>query len=198
MRQLKIETGDHAKLQAAVVKLVIQHVAAAAAIVGNKVFVIAGYADALHVVRRTEANQGSLPFEKGKGRLLLDCLQHRAIGPLLTRHGAGFHMAEYTVDTHRTEQVRRSHLLIDALVQLRFGDRAIEVLGNAGLEKGDHGKGGFLIMAGRPSAAVGAQLMNFIIKGDQFAVKVVEGAQAKVAVPEQVGNGHFPFVDAAD
>ncbi len=155
MRQLKIETGDDAELQAAMIELVIQHVAAAAAVVGNEVFVIAGHADALHVIGRAEADQRAAPLMEREGRLLFYRFQHWAVRPFLTRHGTGFHVAELAVDPHRAKQVRRGDLLVDALVQLRLGDWPVELLADAGLEKGDDGEGVFCCRpAGRalPSA----------------------------------------------
>lgn len=192
MRQLKIETGDDAELQAAMIELVIQHVAAAAAVVGNEVFVIAGHADALHVIGRAEADQRAAPLMEREGRLLFYRFQHWAVRPFLTRHGTGFHVAELAVDPHRAKQVRRGDLLVDALVQLRLGDWPVELLADAGLEKGDDGEGGFLLQAGRPGAAVGAQLVYFLIESDQFAVQMIEGTKAEITVLEQLGNGGLP------
>ncbi|MNT91631.1 hypothetical protein D3C72_2327640 [compost metagenome] len=72
------------------------------------------------------------------------------------------------------------------------------MLGDAGLEKGDDGKWGFLLQTGRSCATVGTQLVYFLVEGDQFTVQVVESPQAKIAVPEQLGNGDLPFVNTAD
>lgn len=192
MRQLKIETGDNAELQAAMIELVIQHVAAAAAVVGNEVFVIASHADALHVIGRAEADQRAAPLMEREGRLLFYRFQHWAVRPFLTRYGASFDMAELTIDPHRAEQVRRGDLFIDALVQLRLGDRPIELLADAGLEKGDDGERGFLLQTGRAGAAVGAQLVYFLIERDQFAIQMIEGAEAEIAVFQQFGDGGLP------
>lgn len=40
--------------------------------------------------------------------------------------------------------------------------------------------------------------MYFLIEGDQFAVQVIEGAKAEIAVLEQLGNGGLPLVNPVD
>ncbi|MNI74979.1 hypothetical protein D3C73_1310970 [compost metagenome] len=156
----------------------------AVAVFGDKMLVITGHANALHIVRRAKTDQRALAMMEGKGGLFFNRLQHWAIGAFLTGHSPGFHVAELAVDAHRTEQIRRSHLFINALVQLCLGDWTIEMLGDAGLEKSDDGKWGFLLQTGRPRATVGTQLVYFLVEGDQFTVQVVESPQAKIAVPE--------------
>ena len=54
------------------------------------------------------------------------------------------------------------------------------------------------MQAGRPGATVGAQLVYFPIESDQFTVQMIEGAEAEVAVFEQLGNGGFALVDPVD
>ncbi|MNO00976.1 hypothetical protein D3C81_2209980 [compost metagenome] len=68
-------------------------------------FVITGHANALHIVRRAETDQGALAVMKGKGWLLLYRFQHRAIGAFLAGYGAGFHVAEFAVNAYRAEQI---------------------------------------------------------------------------------------------
>lgn len=48
------------------------------------------------------------------------------------------------------------------------------------------------MQAGRPGAAVGAQLVYFLIESDQFAVQMIEGTKAEITVLEQLGNGGLP------
>ncbi len=54
------------------------------------------------------------------------------------------------------------------------------------------------MQAGRPGAAVGAQLVYFLIESDQFAVQMIEGTKAEITVLEQLGNGGLPLVNPVD
>lgn len=40
--------------------------------------------------------------------------------------------------------------------------------------------------------------MYFLIESDQFAVQMIEGTKAEIAVLEQLGNGGLPLVNPVD
>lgn len=54
----------------------------------------------------------------------------------------------------------------------------------------NHGEGGAHVIAGEPSAAVRAQLVEIAVEGNQFAVESIERADPEISVAAQVGHRH--------
>jgi len=73
-------------------------VTAAFAVIGNKMLVIPGDVDPLHMLRGTEADQYPFALVKAEHRLIVEDVGHRPVRRRLARHGAGMGMAEMAVD----------------------------------------------------------------------------------------------------
>jgi hypothetical protein len=83
-------------------------------------------------------------------------------------------------------------LLVDHLVDLLTADRRIEGFAILRLEPGHHRKRRFLLWLRGAGATVGAQLVHLAAKGNQFAVQLVKGAQTKITLRQQIGDGGVP------
>ncbi len=106
-------------------------------------------------------------------------------------------MAEMAVDAQGAEQVVRGDLLVDHLVQLLAAHRMVKGFPVLRLEPGHHRERRFLLRLGFARAAVGAQLIDLTAEGDQLPVQLIKGAEAEIAVFQQVGDGGAAFVNPA-
>ena len=88
-------------------------------------------------------------------------------------------------------------MLVDHVVDLLTADRRIKGFAVLRLEPGHHRERRFLLWLRGACAAVGAQLVHLAAEGNHFAVQLVEGAQTKITVCQQIGDGGVPLVDAA-
>ncbi len=127
--------------------------------------------------------------------MLFDGFQHGAIGGLLARHGAHLGRLKLAVEAQGDKDVVGSHQPIHPLVDLVTAEGMIEATLQTGAKMGHHREGGLLIGAGGPGRAIGAQLVDLALEGDQLAIEVVKGTETKVAVAQQLAHGGLPFVD---
>ncbi len=195
--QVDHQLVNFAEGQHPMVELVIQQVTAAFAVIGNKVLVIPGDVDPLHMLRGPEADQHPFALVKAEHRLIVEDVGHRPVRRRLARHGAGMGMAEMAVDAQGAEQVVRGDLLVDHLVQLLAAHRMVKGFPVLRLEPGHHRERRFLLRLGFARAAVGAQLIDLTAEGDQLPVQLIKGAEAEIAVFQQVGDGGAAFVNPA-
>ena len=195
--QVDHQLVNFAEGQHPVIELVIQQVTAAFAVIGNKVLVIPGDVDPLHMLRGTEADQHPFALVKAEHRLIVEDVGHRPVRRRLARHGAGMGMAEMAVDAQGAEQVVRGNLLVNNVVQLLAAHRMVESFPVLRLEPGHHRERRFLLRLGFARAAVGAQLIDLTAEGDQLPVQLIKGAEAEIAVFQQVGDGGAAFVNPA-
>ena len=179
------------------VELIIEQMAAALAVIGDEVFVVAGHVNALHMLRRSEPNQDPLALVEAKNRLVVEYVGHRPVGRRLARYRAGMGVAKMAVNTQGAEQIVRRDLLVDDVVQLFAADRFIERFAILRLKPGHHRERRTLFHTGFAGAAVGAQLVNFAAKRDQLAVQFIKGPEAEITVGEQIGDGRITFINAA-
>ena len=88
-------------------------------------------------------------------------------------------------------------MLVDHLVQLLAAHRMVKGFPVLRLEPGHHRERRFLLRLGFARAAVGAQLIDLTAEGDQLPVQLIKGAEAEIAVFQQVGDGGAAFVNPA-
>ncbi len=113
----------------------------------------------------------------------------------MTRHGTDLGRFKLAVEAQGDEDVVGAHQPIHPLVDLVTAQGVIEATLQTGAKMGHHRKGGLLIGAGGTGRAIGAQLVDLPLEGDQLTIEVIEGAEAKVAVAQQLAHGGLPFVD---
>ena len=171
--------------------------AAALAVIGDEVFVVAGNVNALHMLRRAKPHQYPFALVEAENGLVVEHVGHRPVGRRLARYGAGMGVAKMAVDTQGAEQIIGGDLPVDNVVQLFAADRFIKRFAVLRLKPGHHREGRTLLHAGFAGAAVGAQLVNLAAKRDQLAVQFIKGAQAEIAVGEQIGDGGIALINAA-
>ena len=106
--------------------------------------------------------------------------------------------AEITGDAHSDDQVRARQRLVDTRFELGAVDRRGHVECAVGTEPGDNGERATLLRIGDACTAVAAQLIADPIDHQHFAVEAIEGAQAKVTVPQQLPDGDVAVVDAVE
>lgn len=177
---------NFAEGQYPMVELVVQQVAAALAVIGNEVFVIAGDVNSLHMLRGTKTDQYAVTLVKAENRLIVEHVGHRPVGRRLTRHGAGMGVAEMTIDSQRAEQIVGRNLLVNNLMQLLAADRMVKGFTVLRLKPGHHRKRRFLFRTRFTRAAVGTQLINLAAKRDQLAVEFIKSAEPEITVLQQV------------
>ena len=117
---------------------------------------------------------------------------------MLLGHRAGANHAEIAGNTDSDDEVRARQRFVDARFELGAVDGADTSNRAVGVKPGDNGERGALVRIGDARAAVAAQLIADSVEHQHFAVEAVEGAQAEVAVPQQLPDGDVAVVDAVE
>ncbi len=161
-------------------------------------FVVARDVDALHMLRRAEPHKDAVAAVEAEHRLVVQHVGHRTIRRRLARHRAGVGMAEVAVDTQRAEDVVGRHLAVYHVMDLLAAHRPVEALTVMRFKPRHYRERRFLVGLRFTGAAVGAQLVNFMAEGDEFAVEFVKGAEAKIAFGQEIRDGGIAFINPTE
>src|SRR3984885_4739192 len=177
---------------------VVQGMSAVAPFGVDEVGVVAGHRDTLLVIRHPESRQCAGGVTKGHLLLVLGGLGERRVGPMLLGDRPGANHTEIAGDPDSDDQILTRQRFVDPRLETGAVDGLSHHERAVGVKPGDDGERGALISIGDLSAPVAAQLVADAVEHQHLAVEAVEGAQAKIAVLQQLPNSHVAVVHAVE